>query len=44
MYAMFFDNNGVVAHVYVPENCSVTGTFYHDFVLSALLTTIRQSA
>ena len=29
MYALFFDSDGIVARVSVPENCSVTGTFYH---------------
>ena len=37
MYALFFDSNGTVARVSVPENCSVTETFYHDFVLSAII-------
>ena len=37
MYALFFDNDGIVARVSVPENCSVTGTFYHDFVLSVVV-------
>ena len=37
MYALFFDSNGIVARVSVPENCSVTGTFYRDFVLSAVV-------
>ena len=30
MYTLFFDSNGIVARVTVPENCSVTETFYHD--------------
>ena len=37
MYALFFDSGGIVACVSVPENCSVTGTFYRDFVLSAVV-------
>ena len=37
LYAMFFDSDGIVARVSVPENCSVTGTFYRDFVLSAVV-------
>ena len=37
MYALVFDSNGIVARVSVPENCSVTGTFYRDFVLSAIV-------
>ena len=37
MYTLFFDSDGIVARVSVPENCSVTGTFYHDFVLSAIV-------
>ena len=37
MYALFFDSNGIVAHLSVPENCSITGTFYCDFVLSAIV-------
>ena len=37
MYALFFDSDGIVAHVSVIENCSVTGTFYRDFVLSAVV-------
>ena len=37
MYALFFDSDGIVARVSVPENCSVTGTFYRDFVLSAVV-------
>ena len=37
MYALFFDSDEIVAHVSVPENCSVTGTFYRDFVLSAVV-------
>ena len=36
IYAVFFDSN-CLAHVSVPENCSVTGTFYPDFVLSAVV-------
>ena len=44
MYALFFDSDGIVASVSVPENCSVTGSFYCDFFFLALLTTIRQSA
>ena len=37
MYALFFDSDGIVARVSVPENCSVTGTLYHDFVFSAVV-------
>ena len=37
MYALFFDRDGIVTHVSVPENCIVTGTFYRDFVLSAFV-------
>ena len=37
MYALFFDSDGIVAGVSVPENCSVTGIFYCDFVLSAVV-------
>ena len=37
MYALFSDSDGIVTHVSVPENCSVTGTFYCDFVLSAVV-------
>ena len=37
MYALFFDRDGSVTHVSVPENCIVTGTFYRDFVLSAVV-------
>ena len=37
MHALFFDSDGIVAHVSVPENCSVTRTFYHDFILSAVV-------
>ena len=37
MYALFFDSNRIVARVSAPENCSVTQTFYHDFVLSAVV-------
>ena len=36
MYALFFDSDGIVARVSVQENCSVTGTFYRDFVLSVV--------
>ena len=36
MYALFFDRDGIVARVSVPENCSLTGTFYRDLVLSAI--------
>ena len=36
MYVLFFDSDGIVAHVSVPE-CSVRGTFYLDFVLSAVV-------
>ena len=44
MYALLFDSDGIVARVSVPENSSVTETFYRDFVLSAVVNTIRQSA
>ena len=37
MYVLFFDSYGIVARVAVPENCSVTRTFYCDFVLSAVV-------
>ena len=37
MYALFFDSDWIVAHVSMPENCSVTRTFYCDFVLSAIV-------
>ena len=37
MYALLFDSDGIVARVSVPENCSVTGIFYRDFVLSAVV-------
>ena len=37
MYTLFFDSHGIVVRVSVPENCSVTGTFYPDFVLSAVV-------
>ena len=37
MYVLFFDSNGIVAHVSVPENCIITGTFYRDFVLSTVV-------
>ena len=37
MYALFFDSDGILACVSVPENCSVTGTFYSDFVFSAVV-------
>ena len=37
MYALFYDSDGIVTCVSVPENCSVTGTFYRDFVLSAVV-------
>ena len=37
MYALFFESDGIAAHVSVPENCSVTGTFYRDFILSAVV-------
>ena len=37
MYALFFDSDGIVVRVSVPENCSVTRTFYRDFVLSAVV-------
>ena len=38
---MFFDRDGSVARVSVPENCRVIGTFYHDFVLSAVVNHYR---
>ena len=37
MYALFFDSNGIVACASVPENHSVTVTFFRDFVLSAVV-------
>ena len=37
MYALFFDRDGMLTPVSVQENCSVTGTFYPDFVLSAVV-------
>ena len=37
IYALFFDSDGIVPRVSVPENCSVTGTFYRDFVLPAVV-------
>ena len=37
MYTLFFDSDGIVTRVSVPENCRVTGTFYRKvFVLSAV--------
>ena len=36
MYTLFFDSDGIVTRVSVPENCRVTGTFYRNFVLSAV--------
>ena len=44
MYSLFFDSDGVVARVSVPENCSVTRTFTVALFFLPLLTTIRQSA
>ena len=41
MYALFFDSDGIVARVSVPENCSVIGTFYRDFVSSADVNTYQ---
>jgi hypothetical protein len=38
MYALFYDSDGIVACVTVPERGSVTGTFYHDHVLAAQIT------
>ena len=38
MNALFFDSDGIVARVSVPENCSIAGTFYLDFILSAVVT------
>lgn len=35
MYALFFDCQGMVARIPVPEGRSVTGTFYRDSVLAA---------
>lgn len=37
MYALFFDSQGIVARVPVPEGTSVTGSFYKDFVLSQVV-------
>ena len=37
MYALFFDCEGIVARVPVPEKRSVTGTFYKEKVLSAVV-------
>ena len=37
IYGLFFDSDGIVACISVPENCSVTGAFYRDFVLSAIV-------
>ena len=37
MYALFFDSDGIVARVSVPENYSVKGTYYRDCVLSAVV-------
>ena len=37
MYALFFDCDGIVARVPVPEKGSVTGLFYKEKVLSAVV-------
>ena len=37
LYALSIDSDGLVARVSVPENCSITETFYRDFVLSAVV-------
>ena len=37
MYALFFDCDGIVARVQVPEKSSVTGLFYKEKVLSAVV-------
>ena len=37
MYALFFDSDGIVARVPVPEHTSVTGTFYKNNVLSEVV-------
>ena len=37
MYALFFECDGIVARVPVPEKSSVTGTFYKERVLSAVV-------
>jgi len=37
MYALFFDSDGRVARIPVPEHTSVTGTFYKNNVLSAVV-------
>lgn len=37
MYALFFDSQGIVAKVPVPQHTSVTGLFYRDSVLSAVV-------
>ena len=37
MYALFFDCDGIVARVPVPEKTSVTGKFYKENVLSAVV-------
>lgn len=37
MYALFFDSDGIVAQVPVPEHSSVTGTFYKENVLSVII-------
>jgi hypothetical protein len=36
MYALFFDIDGIVTRVAVPERDRVTGTFYRDHVFSLL--------
>lgn len=37
MYALFFDSDGIVARVPVPEHTSVTGTFYKENVLPCVI-------
>lgn len=37
MYALFFDCQGMVARIPIPEGRSVTGIFYRDSVLSAVV-------
>lgn len=37
MYALFFDSDGIVARVPVPAGSTVTGTFYKEKVLSAVV-------
>ena len=45
MYALFFDSDGIVARVSVPENCSVTGTIKPGLCcfFLPLLTTISKA-